>query len=318
MDVSSIFMKQKLMRRVIISLIPILLFAIYLFGWRVLILLALVSGAGVSTEYYMLRKFSQGNKTPKVSEAVLVTCFLYVLTLPPAIPFWVATVGILLGLFLGKMVFAGFAKNIFNPALLGRCFIFISFPNYMTANWSQPFSSFPGGLLRYSGGIDVVTNATPLGLASSGELTSYIGLFVGSMPGSLGETSALLILLAAAYLIYTRTASWKIMAACSLTALSLSSVLYLTGIYGHDPIFTLLTGGFLFGVVFMATDPISAPSNEQAKIVYGMIIGFLVVIIRGFAVFTEGMMFAILIANTFVPLLDMKVKEYIQSKKVTV
>lgn len=303
------------MRRVLISLVPIILLGVYLFGLRVLVLLAVVTVAGVVTEYIMLC-YSNPGKPVKIPEAILVTCVLFTLTLPPTIPIWIAIVGIVFGVFFGKAVFGGFGRNIFNPALVGRCFIYISFPSYMTLSWMQPFQELPGGFLRYSGGVDAVTSSTPLILlGSSGEIPSYAQLILGSISGCIGETSVLLIVLAAIYLIYTKTASWKIMASTTISFLLLDAVLYAAGV-GHPPLVALLSGGFLFGTVFMTTDPITAPKNDTARIIYGVLIGVLTVIIRNFSLFTEGIMFAILLANIFVPLIEMQVADFMARKKV--
>jgi Na+-transporting NADH:ubiquinone oxidoreductase subunit B len=309
-------MQQKLMRKVVISLIPILLFSTWLYGLRTLLLLTVVTAAGILCEFLIMR-YTNG-KAAKVSEAVLVSCFLYTLSLPPAIPYWVAVVGILFGVFFGKGVFGGFGKNIFNPALVGRCFVYVAFPAYMTIRWTKPFTGFPGGFVRYFGGLDAVTSATPMIAAQkTGEMPDYLQLFLGSSSGSLGETSALLILLAAVYLTVTKTASWKLMVSCFVGFTVLNTVLYLTGIIPSDPLFSILSGGFLFATVFMVTDPISAPSHEVSKILYGVLIGSLSVIIRSFSLFTEGIMFAILIANMFAPLIDRNVKEFFAKRKVT-
>ncbi|MCX7843455.1 MAG: RnfABCDGE type electron transport complex subunit D, partial [Clostridia bacterium] len=274
-----------------------------------------VTIAGAACEYAIMR-YANG-KNAKVSEAVLVTCFLFTLTLPPATPYWVAVIGIVFGVFFGKGVFGGFGKNIFNPALVGRCFIYISFPSHMTISWTKPFSGFPGGFLRYFAGMDAVTSATPMiALKKTGEAAGYLELFLGNISGSLGETSALLILLSAAYLVYTKTASWKIMLSCSASLIILNSILYFSGIVKHDPLFSVLSGGFLFAVVYMATDPVSAPSNETSKVIYGALIGTVAMVIRSFSLFAEGIMFAILIGNTFAPLIDKHVKDFEAKRKV--
>lgn len=310
------FQKQKIMTRVLLSLAPILLFSLYLFGLRTLVLLAVVTITGILCEYGIMRLIN--GKDAKVSEAVLVSCALFTLSLPPSTPYWVAAVGIAFGIVFGKCVFGGFGRNIFNPALVGRCLIYVSFPNYLTVSWTTPFSGFPGGLLRFSGGVDVMTSATPMLLMKNqGVTTSPVSLFLGNIAGSLGETSALLILAAAVYLIVTKTASWKIMVSCAASFGILSTMLYVTNVIKVDPLFSILSGGFLFSAVFMATDPISAPSNETSKIIYGALIGVIAIVIRSFSIFTEGIMFAILVANTFAPLIDRQVKAFTARKKVT-
>ncbi len=308
------FMKQVIMRRVLVALVPILLLSVYLFGLRVLPLLAVVTAIGVVTEYLVLRSI-QG-PAAKVSEAVFVTCLLFTLTLPPSTPYWVAGVGIAFGVLFGKGVFGGFGRNIFNPALVGRCLIYIAFPRFMTTSWTIPFSGFPGGFLRYAGGADTMTSATPMILLrDSGEATPLLNLFLGTISGSLGETSALLILIAAAYLLATKTASWRIMLACAATFAALSAVFHYAAGRGPDPLTAVLSGGFLFATVFMATDPVSAPSRDLSKILYGVLIGASAVVIRLFALFTEGIMFAILVANAFAPLLDRQVKALADRRK---
>ena len=310
------FLKQKMMTRVLISLLPILLLSIYLFGLRTLALLAVVTITGILCEYGIMRLIN-GPKA-KVSEAVLVTCLLFTLTLPPSVPYWVAMVGIAFGVVFGKCVFGGFGKNIFNPALVGRCLIYVSFPAHMTVAWSKPFSDFPGGLIKWSGGADALTSATPmLTFNKEGILTDYLRLFLGNIAGSLGETSALLIIVAAIYLIVTKTASWKIIVSTIGSFAVLGSILYFTGVIQTDPLFSVLSGGFLLAAVFMATDPISAPKQEVSKIIYGILIGVIALIIRSFSLFTEGIMFAVLIVNAFVPLIERNVKAYKSRKKVT-
>lgn len=314
MDLSQLFMKQNLMRRVLWSLVPITAYGVYLFGLRVLVLMAVVTAAGVLTEYVFLQRGYK--KPPKVSEAVLVSACLYTLTLPPAIPIWMAVVGIVFGIFFGKCVFGGFGKNVFNPALLGRCFIFISFPVPMTAHWSQPFLTFPGGFLRWGGGADSLTGATPLAAGGAvHSLAGHLSLFFGNIAGSIGETSALLLLVAAVYLIYTKTASWKIMAAGLVSFLAFGTLFFAIGSTDTLPSIAILSGSILFGLVFMATDPISAPRLDSAKILYGVLIGFLAIVIRVYANFQEGVMFSILIANTFVPLIDRQVNELAQRRR---
>jgi Na+-transporting NADH:ubiquinone oxidoreductase subunit B len=207
---------------------------------------------------------------------------------------------------------------VFNPALVGRCFIYISFPSYLTIRWTMPFAGFPGGLIRYDGGLDAIASATPMITQQAGTGTAgYLQLLLGNIAGSMGETSAILILLAAIYLIVTKTASWKIMLSCAGSFLLLNTVLYLAGIIQPDPLFSVLSGGFLFAAVFMATDPVSAPTQDMARIIYGILIGLIAVVIRQYSLFTEGIMFAILVANVFAPLIDRQVKQLAARKKVT-
>ena len=314
MDLGSHVLKQKIMRRMLIALTPIVFFSVFLFGWRMLALLFVVCLVGILSEYAAMRLIN--GKAAKVSEAVLVSCFLFTLTLPPTTPWWTAAIGISFGIFFGKGVFGGFGRNIFNPALVGRCFIYISFPVFLTASWSAPFTTLPGGFASF-GVIDATSMATPMMLLkTTGEVTGHLQLFLGMISGSAGETSALLILAAAVYLLVTKTASWRIMLSCTLTFMVLVTILYFLDITQADPLVSLLSGGFLFGTVFMATDPISAPGDKFAQVLFGVLVGAATVLIRTYSLFTEGVMFAILFANTFAPLIDRQVKAFKAGRKV--
>jgi Na+-transporting NADH:ubiquinone oxidoreductase subunit B len=298
------------MRRVLYSLIPIVIASIFFFGWRTIALLIVVIITGIATEYF----FANKRKQP-VSEAVIVSCVLYTLTLPPTLPFWIAIVGIVFGITFGKELFGGFGKNIFNPALVGRSFIYISFANPMTINWTTPITNI-GGFTQWIIGVDSITSSTPMiNFQANGILTPYIEMVIGNIGGSIGETSAILIILAAIYLIKTKTASWQIMTGVLIGFLSLSTLLYALGIpQVPPPIWGLLSGGVLFGTVYMATDPISAPTTKEGKWIYGILIGIIIVVIRGYSLFSGGVMFAILIGNTFAPLIDTTIVEYKKRK----
>ncbi|WP_317921434.1 RnfABCDGE type electron transport complex subunit D [Tepidimicrobium xylanilyticum] len=296
------FIKQNMMRTVIISLIPITISSIYFFGWRTLVLLFWVTLFGVGTEW--IYEKIQGKK---ISEAIFVTCILYILTLPPSTPIWIAVVGIVFGVFFGKEVFGGFGRNLFNPALVARAFVYITFPEPLTIKWSEVATAFPGGFATYiTESIDAVSQATPMLIfRETGEMVALSRLLLGNVPGSLGETSAILIILAGIYLLYKKVAAWQTMAGVLVGFTGLSGLLYLLGNPQiPNPIFGILSGGFLFGMVFMATDPISSPRTKEGKFIYGFLVGIVTVIIRGYALFAGGMMFAILIGNTFAPIID--------------
>ncbi|HSH35362.1 RnfABCDGE type electron transport complex subunit D [Schnuerera sp.] len=307
------FMPQKMMRTVIISLIPLILSSIYFYGWRSLVLLFWVTLFGVITEWFYEKK--QGKKA---SEAIFVTCILYVLTLPPRTPFWIAVVGIIFGVFFGKEVFGGFGRNLFNPALVARAFVYVTFPEPLTIEWSKAATGFPGGFATYiTENVEAISQATPMLIfRETGEMLPSLRLLLGNVSGSLGETSAILIILAGIYIIYKKVASWQTMAGVLIGFTGLSSILYL---FGNpqipNPIFGILSGGFLFGMVFMATDPISSPKTKEGKWIYGILIGIVTVIIRGYALFAGGMMFAILIGNTFAPVIDEGIKYYKKLKR---
>lgn len=315
MQMKNLFTKQKMMRTVLLSLVPVTLAAVFLFGWRVIPLMAVAIAAACISEYVVMRTI-QKEKT-KISEAALVSAVLLTLTLPPDTPFWVAVIGIVFGIVFGKTVFGGFGRNIFNPALVGRCFIYIAFPAQMTMLWPQPFMSLPGGFAAWAPmATDAISSVTPLiALGKGMETPGVLNMLLGFVSGSLGETSAILIALCGVYLVYRKVASWQIMVSTVLSAFLLAAALYLTGVSTAGPVFTILSGGLMFGAVFMATDPISAPKAVHVQWVYGILIGAATVIIRVFGLFTEGMMFAILIANALTPLMELKYKQLIDKAR---
>jgi Na+-transporting NADH:ubiquinone oxidoreductase subunit B len=301
------FRPQKMMRTVLLCLSPIVIFATYLYGLRVLLLLCAVLIVGTLIEYLWEKK--QGNKA---SEAVFVTCVLYTLTLPATTPLWVAIIGILFGIFFGKLVFGGFGRNIFNPALVGRAFIYVNFPEPLTISWNEVSAGLPGGFATYlTNEIDMVSQATPMILFKNyGETVKFQSLLLGFVPGSIGETCKILIILAGIYLVYKKAASWQIMVGSIIGFLATNSLLYyFTDVAIPSPLYGLMMGGFLFGTVFMATDPVSAAKTDAGKWIFGIIIGLVTVLIRALSLFNGGMMFAILIGNTFAPIIDYFIKE---------
>ncbi len=309
------FMNQKMMQTVVLALLPIALASIYFFGLRVLLLYLVVFAAGILTEGIFVKK---RNKNGKISEAVLVTCLLYTMTLPPSTPFWIGAVGIIFGIIFAKEVFGGFGRNVFNPALAARAFVYVNFPAPLTIVWNKSLAGGLGGITRFLGSeIEAVSQATPMLLfRDSQELLPIKDLLIGNVAGVIGETSAILIILAGAYLIYKKVASWEIMAGSVIGFSGLSFILRAMGNSQiPSPIYGMLIGGFLFGTVFMATDPITAPKTKKGKWFYGLMIGAITIIIRGFALFAGGMMFAILIMNSFVPIIDEAVRAIDRKKK---
>ncbi len=306
------FRYQKPMVRVLTATLPAMGGAVYFFGWRALGVVLVSIAFAVLTEWSFCRKRGE-----PVSTAVFVSAVLYALTLPPRVPYMVVIVGIVVGIAFGKEVFGGFARNVFNPALVGRCFVFICFPVEMTVQWLAPYSGLPGGFARWARGADALTRATPLRDFQAGESVAALGdLLTGSVAGSLGETSAVLLVIGGLYLLYTKTADWRIVVSCLVGAVLMSTALHYSGVTAvPGPMFTLLSGGFLLGSFFMATDPISAAQTGTGRWIYGFLIGALVVIIRGFAGWPEGTMFAILLMNTFNPIMDHYVREVQQMRK---
>jgi Na+-transporting NADH:ubiquinone oxidoreductase subunit B len=292
-------------------LIPLVCISIYLFGLRSLALILVTAVFGIVTEALFTFR-----RDKPITSAVFVTCLIYSLSLPPTLPLWMAIIGIVVGVAMGKMVFGGFGQNVFNPAMVGRCFIYITFPIEMTNRWIEPFWGGVGGLSAWSAPVDAITRATPMMDLAAGLSVSLQKLFVGNVPGSLGETSALLILLGGAYIIYKKAAPWRLATSCLLGGVILSSIFYGMGFSGMpSPISTLLSGSFLFGAAFVATEPISGAKTKSGQWIYGFMIGALTVTLRGFSNFSEGIMFSVLLMNSFVPILDRTVRQVQASKK---
>jgi len=299
-------MRQKIMYQVVYALVPLSVLSIYLFGWRSLSILAVVNVAGFLSEYVFARIYKK-----QVSSAVFVTNFLFALSLPPAVPYWIAVVGIIFGVVFGKMVFGGFGRNVFNPAISGRAFIYISFGVPLTAGFVQPASGFPGGFALWLNGADAVSRATPIADLASGADVPLFNLIAGNISGSLGETSAVLIAAAAVFLIVKKAANFRIIAAGLAGFLVMQSALFFGGIEGAlNPVYGLFCGSLMYGLVFMATDPISSSqTTNEGRWIYGLTIGVLISLIRTFSIWIEAVTFAILLANMFAPLLDHMLKE---------
>ncbi len=239
-----------------------------------------------------------------INEGFFVTSILFALSLPPAIPLWQVALGISFGVVLGKEVFGGTGKNFLNPALTGRAFLFFAYPAFMSGDsvWTA---------------VDGYSAATPLALGASGGLEaireagySWGQTFFGFMPGSMGETSAIAILLGAAFLLYTGIASYRIMAGVVIGVIAMATLFNLIGsetnpMFGLPWYWHLTLGGLMFGLVFMATDPVSAAMTDTGRWIFGILIGVMTVLIRVVnPAFPEGTMLAILFANIFAPLID--------------
>ncbi len=235
----------------------------------------------------------------EVSEGFLVTSLLFPLIMPPGIPIWQVALGISFGIVIGKEVFGGVGMNIVNPALAGRAFLFFAYPAQISGDavWVA---------------LDGVTKATPLAKFAEGFQPdiSWLDAFIGTIPGSMGETSAIACLIGAFILIASGIGSWRIMAGVMGGMVGLSLLFNLIGsatnpMFGMTPEWHFVLGGFAFGMVFMATDPVSAAMTMKGKYYYGLLIGLLVVLIRVInPAFPEGMMLAILFANVFAPIID--------------
>lgn len=337
------FLKQKNMVRVLYALAPVLLVSIYFFGWRVAAVCAVSIFSCFITEWIMVSR-----RKGKISVACFVTASLYALSLPPTIPFWIAAVGAIVAILFAKEAFGGFGKNVFNPAIVGRAFVYVCFPVEMTSRFVGIFNGLPGGFTRWSfitlkkaplyladTGIIVanaVTAATPMWARRDyGYETNLVSLVIGNIQdtftfqettrilaaGSIGETCALVLLIVAVYLIITKTAQWRLMLATVLGAGVINILLRtILGIETVPPLlFTLFSGALLYAAVFMVTDPVSAPKQKISQWIYGFLIGALIVFFRYKAVFAGGVGFAILIGNAFSPSLDLWLKRFKAKKK---
>lgn len=322
------------MKRVLYALVPIVISSVYFFGWRALWVVAVANVAGFLSEYAFTRREGQ-----PVTSAVFVTGTLFALSLPPMLPFWMVALGAVFGVVFGKMVFGGFGKNVFNPALTGRAFIYISFGDYMTARcWTHPFDGWLGGLFRYANtATDAMTRATPstwlkytheeleaLGLHP--ELFSFERLIVGNIAGVIGGTSAILVVIGGLYLVRTKAANWRLPLSVIVGfALTHFTLTFFGAAYAqsapingsvvqhlhHALIMTFAAacaGSLLFGAFFYATDPVSAPKTDEARWLYGTVIGVLSSLIGLYTVWPAGTMFAILLANMFAPITDYAVR----------
>ena len=304
MNTSGKFQIQKGMMHVCYALAPCVLAAVYLFGWRALAVLAVTLGTGILVEGLFTSR--QGKP---VTSAVFVTCMILALSLPPTIPLWMCAIGAAVGVGLGKMAFGGFGRNIFNPAMVGRCFLYVTFPIAMTNRWTDPLAEGAAGFARWSVPADALTGATPLVLLREGEGLRGADLLLGFTGGSLGETSALLILLGGLYLLVKKVAPWRIAVSCLAGGVAVSILAMTMGAaFIPGPLETLLSGSFLFGTMFVATEPISGAKTKEGQFVYGFLIGSVTVLLRGFSNFPEGIMFTVLMMNALVPLLDRGVK----------
>lgn len=290
---------KRYMSLVIFALLPATLAGIYFYGLRVLLIIAISYICGGLVEVV----FSVARKKP-LYEGFLVTGLIFPLILPPTIPLWMVALGISFGVFFGKEVFGGTGRNIFNPALVGRVFLSMAFPEYFSVMWQKPFTNGLGGFAHYAS--DAITSATPLiNFKTSHILTNYNSLIFGTAPGSIGETFRLGIILGGLFLMIMKISDWRIPFSYILSVLFFSYFAHNSlSIKFAPPLFQILSGGLLFGAFFMATDPVTSPLTFEGKWVYGILLGIITVLIRALSGFVEGVMFAILMMNALSPLID--------------
>ncbi len=293
---------KRFMSVVIVGLFPCTVAALYFFGLRVLAVIFVSYAVGGTVEVL----FAMARKEP-INEGFLVTGLIFPLVLPPAIPLWMVGVGVAFGVVVGKELFGGTGRNLFNPALVGRAFLAIGYPVAMSANWVKPGVGMLGRVTQYVGAAhaDAISAATPLVAAKQQTWASLSDLFLGRVAGSIGETSALAVLVGGAFLLATRVANWRTVAGVIISFALLQGVLHQVQPEAYGPVlWHLCAGGLLFGAFFMATDPVSSPALNGPKWAYGAIIGVVTVLIRNFTGYVEGAMFAILLGNICAPLLD--------------
>jgi len=337
-----LFTRQPMMVRMLVAIAPVAVVGVYFFGWRVLALLVMCTLAGVVTEGIMATR-----RRKPVSLACLVTCALYSLSLPPTMPFWMALVGIVVGILFGKEVFGGFGKNWANPAIVGRAFVYVAFPVEMTGSFVPAFRGVPGGFAHWSFATlrevpawlsgaaaqvtDAVTMATPsVAMRDHAFRTDWTQLFFGNIggtfevgsthqllaAGSIGEVCAPLLIFAGVYLLWTRTADWRLMLTPVIGALAMNGILILAGAGRTLPMVQMLFGGsLLYGAVFMVTEPISGPRTKGAKWMYGLFIGIVLVLIRWKGSFAGSLSFSILLGNMVGPTMDMGVRAWRKRRK---
>ena len=270
---------EKEMWYVILALLPATIFGAIVFNAWSIIIISIVTA--VLTEA-AIQRFRKKQITITDGSAVL-TGLLLALVLSPAVPLWIPLIGSFVAIAIGKHVFGGLGHNIFNPALVGRAFLVVSWPAIMT-KWIAP---------------DGITSATPL----AGAKASYGPLFLGMIGGCIGETSALLLLIGGLFLFWKKVISWRIPAAY------IGTVFILSWIFGGDPIFHLFAGGLFIGAFFMATDPCTSPITKNGRLIFGFGCGLITSILRFFSGYPEGVMFAILLMNSATPLIDRFTKQ---------
>lgn len=299
---------RKIMFGVIISLIPAMLVSFYFFGLSAIIL-TLTAVVSCALFEFLIQKYILGNVPTIGDGSAMLTGLLLAFNVPSNLPIWMIIIGSLVSIGIAKMSFGGLGKNPFNPALVGRVFLLISFPVDMTS-WPLP-QSFSTSLT------DVVTGPTPLGIVKEGlkkgdaltdimqQVPDYVNLLLGNMGGSVGEISALALIIGGLYLLFKRIISWHIPVAFIGSAFVFAAILNFANPEAYvNPFFHLVTGGLMLGALYMATDMVTSPMTHAGMIVFGAGCGIITILIRVFGVYPEGVSFAILIMNAVVPLLN--------------
>lgn len=297
---------SKIMRDVVLALLPTLAFSLYLYSWRALLLTSVSILTCILTEWVINRYLLKKSNTITDWSATL-TGLLLAFNLPPDLPFWIVIIGGVVAIGIAKMSYGGLGKNLFNPALVGRVFLLISFPVQMT--------TYPT-----SNSLDAVSGATPLtfvkeALSKGANVSEIIpsesltNVVLGFKDGSMGEMGGLLLILGGLYLLFRKVITWHIPVTILGTMLVFSSILHFVDPTQFvNPLFHIFTGGALLGAIFMATDYVTSPMSKAGQIIFAAGIGIITILIRVFGAYPEGISFAILIMNACVPLINMYVK----------
>lgn len=303
---------SRLMYNVVLALIPALAVTLFYFGIGALIVTS-ISIVSCMVFEFLIQKYLMKAKPSLTDGSALVTGLILAFNLPSNLPWWIVIIGALVAIGVGKMSFGGLGSNPFNPALVGRVFLLISFPVQMTS-WPLPIES----RMAY---IDAVTGATPLAIVKEGlsagtpmsqiadQIPSHMQLFMGAMGGSLGEIAAFALLIGFVWMLVTKVVTWHIPVSIFATIGIFTGILWLINPEANaDPIFHLITGGVMLGAIFMATDYVTSPMHPKGMWVFGIGIGVITVVIRVWGAYPEGISFAILIMNAFVPLINRYLK----------
>ena len=297
---------KKIMWTVVIALIPTMLFSFYYYGIDAVRVTAISVVSCVVLEWFFQKVFFK-QKTSISDGSAIITGLLLAFNVPSNLSWHIIVIGALVAIGISKMAFGGLGKNLFNPALVGRVFLLISFPKQMTT-WPLPSQGFMN--------VDATTGATPLGLIKSAlskgqnpadivGLPDYVQMMLGNMGGSLGEVAALAIILGGIIMLVRRVITWHIPVTFIGTAFVFAAILHWVNPNLYiAPEFHILTGGLLLGAIFMATDMVTSPMSARGKIVFGIGCGLLTIIIRVWGVYPEGVSFAILLMNAFTPLIN--------------
>jgi electron transport complex protein RnfD len=293
---------RKIMWMVALSLLPAGVAGVFIFGIRALWVIILCVASALATEF-LLQKINK-QKITILDGSAFLTGLLLAYNLPPKVPFWLPIAGSFFAIYIGKYVFGGLGKNIFNPALVGRAFLMASWPKYMIT-FTQPLPAGAG--LNY----DAVAAATPLAMLKEGRLLeniTYLDLYLGRKGGCIGEVCILALLLGAVFLFFKGYISWHIPVTYVATTGLATYIFGPLGLFTGDWLFHIFTGGLVLGAFYMATDYVSSPLTQRGQIVFGIGCGLLTAIIRLWGGYPEGASYAILIMNAVVPLMDRHIR----------